>query len=39
MDEIITRPEPIEPLPSPEVLVKHESTGNLPDVKEEEYGS
>lgn len=39
MSEIIIRPEQIEPLPSPEVIVKDKSFGDSTDVKEEEYDS
>ena len=36
---ILTRPEPIKPLPSPEAIVKQETTGDSEVVKEENYDS
>lgn len=40
MNEIIlTRPEPIKPLPSPKVIVKQETIGDPEVVKEENHDS
>lgn len=38
-DIILTRPEPIEPLPSPETVEKYETTGDTVITEEEHYGS
>lgn len=40
MEEIIlTRPDAIEAIPSPEAIVEHESTGDPTTVKEEYHDS
>jgi hypothetical protein len=40
MNEIIlVRPEPIDALPSPEVIVKHETNEDPDSVKEEDHDS
>lgn len=40
MNEIIlARPNPIDAMPSPEVIVKHETNGNSESVKEENHDS
>lgn len=36
---ILTRPKPIKPLPSPEVIVKQETTGDSAAIKEENHDS
>ena len=38
-DIILIRPEPISPLPSPEVIEEHKTTGETEITEEEHYGS